>query len=191
MLDRIHHIFLTCNGKAGAAAEAWYELRRHHVGKRKRKNFRRSAMFFMGYGGQAWLLPRPRFLERVQCEQDRAFDINSTMSIAIFSVAGKDTESRQVLHDFSSILADRVRDTDIGGWYARNSVAVLILDTDEAGAAACVNRLQDLAGSRGIDVAMRQYSKPTPVINGEGESRVPPMYIGDSLKFSHALMAPL
>jgi hypothetical protein len=173
VLDQIHKIFGRHRVKTVATAETRYELPRTYDISRNQNAFQlgdgSQPKGVVNRAAQVSLLPRPRFLEQLRREQLRAWGMNSTLSIAIFSVVGEDIESLQTLHDFSRSITNRMRETDIRGWYTTSSFAVLILDADEAGAASCVERLRYFAMSRGIAVTSRIYSESTPAVNEERE----------------------
>lgn len=133
------------------------------------------------------LLPRPWLLEQARREQIRSSRSRSPLSVAILSVAGSSVETLLELYEIAKVLEIKLRETDIFGWYGRNAIAVLMVDTDEAGAEACLSRLLGHPQDTHVAISVNTYPESAlaaAAAQAPPNADVPPLFIDDIARFS-------
>lgn len=86
------------------------------------------------------LLPRARFLKELHRERRRVDRSTAALSIVVFKPEGRADEAT-FNAELPTVLLRATRETDIVGWLDRRQIAVLLPDTDAAGAEAFVRKL--------------------------------------------------
>lgn len=102
-------------------------------------------------------LPHTLFLEHVKREKCRAVRSHAPLSIVLLSLNAAPGYTPQDLLALSTLIDSHLRATDFLGWHSKDTLAALLVDTEESGARQFLNKILDTAGDAPIRYSIHTY----------------------------------
>lgn len=127
-------------------------------------------------------LPKAQFFERARCERLRALRTGTQVTLVVVSIDGRANPAAEDLYELSNPLQAHLRETDLIGWYAKNAVAMLLPDTDEAKAEKCVERIRCQLTDFALSFRVIAYSKAPSFFGGGSPAAVVELHYEDGLR---------
>ncbi len=104
-----------------------------------------------------WPRPKSYFLKQLQREQRLADRSKAPLSIALFRFDNKKRGELGNIKEFSELLQNNIRETDIVGYLGEDVIGLLLPDTNEKGTQECMKRIVNGYNNLPFSVITKTY----------------------------------